>query len=82
MNSRTKDSVGKTYRHFKGNTYRVLYIARDSETLEDMVVYQALYGDECLWVRPATQFFSMKEVAGVLVERFSELNEEAHQGDK
>lgn len=41
------------YRHYKGNDYRLLGMARHSETLEDMVVYQALYGDQGLWVRPA-----------------------------
>lgn len=41
------------YRHFKGNCYRVLSIARHSETTEPMVVYQALYGDGGIWVRPA-----------------------------
>ena len=41
------------YRHFKGNTYKLLYVAKHSETLEEMVVYQALYGERGIWVRPA-----------------------------
>ena len=41
------------YRHFKGNLYRLLYLAKDSETQEDLVVYQALYGERGYWVRPA-----------------------------
>ena len=41
------------YRHFKGNLYRLLYVAKHSETLEPMVVYQALYGEQGIWVRPA-----------------------------
>ncbi|MBO6301307.1 MAG: DUF1653 domain-containing protein [Ruminiclostridium sp.] len=41
------------YRHFKGNEYEVIDIARHSETLEPMVVYRALYGDGGVWVRPA-----------------------------
>ena len=41
------------YRHFKGNRYRLLHIARHSETMEPMVVYQALYGEMGIWVRPA-----------------------------
>ena len=40
------------YRHFKGNEYELLYTAKDSETLEDMVVYKALYGEGGIWVRP------------------------------
>ena len=41
------------YRHFKGNEYRLICTARHSETLEPMVVYQALYGEKGVWVRPA-----------------------------
>ena len=44
------------YRHFKGNIYRILHIAKHSETLEDMVVYQAMYGEKGVWVRPKTMF--------------------------
>lgn len=44
------------YRHFKGNRYRLLYVARHSETLEPMVVYQALYGEQGIWVRPASMW--------------------------
>lgn len=44
------------YRHFKGNEYRVIGMAKHSETLEDMVVYQALYGEQGLWVRPAAMW--------------------------
>jgi len=44
------------YRHFKGNMYKVLYMAKHSETMEDMVVYQALYGEMGIWVRPAEMF--------------------------
>ena len=44
------------YRHFKGNLYRLLYVAKHSETLEPMVVYQALYGEMGIWVRPAAMW--------------------------
>lgn len=47
--------IGK-YRHFKGNEYEVLGVAKHSETLEEMVVYKALYGDGGLWVRPASMW--------------------------
>lgn len=46
------------YRHFKGNEYEVLGMARNSETLEEMVVYRALYGEHGVWVRPAEMFFN------------------------
>ena len=44
------------YRHYKGREYRVLGLARHSETLEPLVVYRALYGEHGLWVRPAAMF--------------------------
>ena len=44
------------YRHFKGNLYRLLYVAKHSETLAPMVVYQALYGEMGIWVRPAAMW--------------------------
>ena len=47
--------LGK-YRHFKGNEYLVIGIAKHSETLEPMVVYQALYGNKEIWVRPASMW--------------------------
>ena len=51
------DLVGREFRHFKGNLYRLEGFAKDSETLEEMVVYRALYGEHGLWVRPAKMFF-------------------------
>ncbi len=47
------------YRHFKGNDYQVVGVARHSETLEEMVVYRALYGEGGLWVRPASMWNEM-----------------------
>lgn len=44
------------YRHFKGNEYELLGIARHSETMEPMVVYRALYGEGGLWVRPLSMW--------------------------
>ena len=51
------------YRHFKGNLYRLTSIAKHSETLEPLVVYQALYGERGLWVRPAAMFAETVETA-------------------
>ncbi|MBI5770459.1 MAG: DUF1653 domain-containing protein [Verrucomicrobia bacterium] len=59
------------YRHYKGNEYRVLGLARHSETLEPLVVYQALYGERGLWVRPAAMFVETIELAGRRVARFA-----------
>jgi hypothetical protein len=72
MNNR-EIKLGKKYRHFKGNEYLVLYVAKHSETLEDMVVYQALYGERGIWVRPLSMFLSQKEVDGKMVNRFEEI---------
>lgn len=58
------------YEHYKGNHYRVLRVGRHSETLEPMVVYQALYGERGIWVRPAVMFKSTVDVDGVQVPRF------------
>lgn len=44
-------TIGKTYKHFKGNIYKIIAIAKCSETEEEMVVYQSLKGDD-IWVRP------------------------------
>lgn len=50
-----KISLGK-YKHYKGNEYEVIALARHSESLEDMVVYKALYGEGDVWVRPASMW--------------------------
>lgn len=49
------------WKHFKGNRYRVLGVASHSETLEPMVVYQALYGEGGLWVRPLSMWTEQVE---------------------
>ena len=59
------------YRHYKGPEYRVLGVARHSETEQQMVVYQALYGDYGLWVRPLEMFCESVEVDGETVPRFA-----------
>jgi hypothetical protein len=59
------------YRHYKGNEYTVIGIARHSETLEHLVVYRQEYGDRGLWVRPAAMFTETVEVDGRTVPRFA-----------
>ena len=63
------------YRHFKGNEYRVIGTARHSETLEELVVYQALYGEGGLWVRPASMWSETVERDGYQGPRFIYIGE-------
>jgi len=58
------------YRHYKGNSYQVLGISRHSETLEEMVVYRALYADYGLWVRPKALFEEIILHEGKRIPRF------------
>ena len=66
--------IGK-YRHFKGNEYRVLGMARHSETMEEMVVYQALYGEHGIWVRPARMWNETVDRDGYCGPRFAWIGE-------
>ena len=61
--------LGK-YQHFKGNLYQVEDIARHSETMEDFVVYRALYGERGLWIRPLKMFSEIIERDGKTFPRF------------
>lgn len=63
------------YRHFKGKEYRLLSIAKHSETLEEMVVYQALYGDGEIWVRPLSMWQDVIERDGKTYVRFAYIEE-------
>lgn len=63
------------YRHFKGNEYEVLCIAKHSETQEVMVVYRALYGERGVWVRPASMWNETVERDGKTYKRFTYLGE-------
>ena len=58
------------YEHYKGNQYKVIDIARHSETEELLVLYRPMYGDESLWVRPFAMFFEKVTVNDVQVPRF------------
>jgi hypothetical protein len=64
------------YRHYKGNEYEVIGIARHSETEEELVVYRTLYGDGSLWVRPLAMFLEDVTVDGQQKPRFEWLGEQ------
>ena len=66
--------LGK-YRHFKGNEYEVIGIAKNSETLEETVVYKALYGKNELWVRPLSMWNETVERDGKTFKRFTYIGE-------
>jgi hypothetical protein len=68
------------YQHYKGNFYQVLGMARHSETLEEMVIYQGLYnspefGDHPIWVRPVKKFFENVDKNGEKIARFKYIEE-------
>ncbi|MCP4923639.1 MAG: DUF1653 domain-containing protein [bacterium] len=62
------------YQHYRGNKYRVIGLCRHSETLEELVTYQALYGDYGLWVRPKEMFLGTITVDGKEQPRFAYLS--------
>jgi cyclomaltodextrinase / maltogenic alpha-amylase / neopullulanase len=66
--------LGK-YRHYKGKEYEVIGVARNSETLEELVIYRALYGDFGIWARPIKMFLEEVEINGKKVPRFQYLGE-------
>lgn len=63
------------YQHYKGNKYKVLGVANHSETLEKMVVYQALYGENEVWVRPISMWNEEVTVGDKTVKRFEFISE-------
>ena len=67
--------LGK-YKHFKGNEYEVIGIGKHSETLEEMVIYRALYGDGGYWVRPASEWDEEITRDGKTFKRFIYIGEE------
>ena len=66
--------LGK-YKHFKGNEYEVIGVAKNSETLEETVVYRALYGEKELWVRPASMWNEIVEKPEYTGPRFLYMEE-------
>lgn len=78
MNNEIKNNIKNgIYQHYKGNKYEVIGIAKHSETLEDLVVYRALYDNNVsqLWVRPLKMFTETIENDGKEIERFKYIGE-------
>lgn len=67
-----KVELGK-YKHFKGREYKVIGVAKHSETLEDFVVYKALYGEKKLWIRPLKIFLETTIFNGKKIKRFRKI---------
>lgn len=67
-------TAGK-YQHFKGNFYQVLHVAKHSETEEDFVVYQPLYGEGNIWIRPLSMFDEQIERDGKTFKRFAKVED-------
>lgn len=65
------------YRHYKGKLYALICFAKNSETLEEMVVYQAQYGEKAFWVRPKKMFFEIIDIKGERVPRFKKVEQES-----
>lgn len=63
------------YRHFKGNQYEVIGVAKHSETPEEFVVYRALYGEGGFWARPKKMFLEQVEKDGTMVPRFERISD-------
>ncbi len=70
----------KYYRHFKGGKYIVLAEGQDSESLIPVVIYQALYGEHKVWVRPKEMFYGTVEIDGTEFPRFKEITKEEAYG--
>ena len=75
MEQNSSDFKPGRYRHFKGNEYELICLAKHSETREEMVVYRALYGEYGVWVRPKAMWNEVVEREGLRVKRFTYIGE-------
>ena len=67
--------VNKIYRHYKGNKYKVLAVGRHTESLEKLVIYEALYDNHEIWCRPISMWEEEIEINGKIVKRFEKIEE-------
>ena len=72
----TNKAYPRYFRHFKGGLYKALMEGKDSETQEAVVIYQALYGERGIWVRPKSMFYEHVERPDYSGPRFTEITEE------
>ena len=70
-----QDIKPSRYRHFKGGEYEVIGVGKHSETLEEYVLYRALYGEGGYWVRPASMWNETVERDGKTYKRFEYIGE-------
>jgi hypothetical protein len=66
-----KAEIGAKYRHYKGNEYEILYIAKHTETEEELVIYRAIKDSEKIWARPKGMFEEEVEIEGKMLLRFT-----------
>ncbi len=74
LSQKAKDIKMGIYEHYKGNIYQLVGVGFDSETLQEVVIYQAKYGNNDLWTRPIDEFLGSVEINGKIVSRFKYLN--------
>lgn len=69
--------IGAVYEHYKGKQYRIVGVAKHSETLEELVVYKPLYENPTadLWVRPLSMFLEQVNIEGKIIPRFRRIEE-------
>lgn len=67
--------INQIYQHYKNNHYQIIALAKHHETLEEMVVYKALYGENEIWIRPSSEFLEIISFEGKLIPRFLLISE-------
>lgn len=76
LSKQAQEFIPGTYRHYKGHLYMAMVVGRIEATHEEVVIYQALYGDELVWVRPLNEFTEIIDKDGEKTQRFTLLEPE------